>query len=207
MLTTLSTWRILVNVNLLPIPETTEALLQVHDRLSEWLNGPVAIRREPLIGELRPDALLEADDITFIVEYSRKTDVVSLERAIHLLGAVEAEMDSSSHVVPLLVVPYLSKQARDLCEQNRIHCVDLSGNATIRARGKHSALIVEIAGKQNRYETRGRPGNTFAPKASRLPRFMLSNVRSSFRQITIAEETGLDPGYVSRLVKNLIAAR
>jgi hypothetical protein len=88
---------------------------------------------------------------------------------------------------------------RRICEEACVSWLDLSGNARIIAPG----LRVIIEGKTNQFIVRGRPANVFAPKSSRVVRRLLIQPSKYVCQREIARATGLDEGFVSRLVIRL----
>lgn len=49
----------------------------------------------------------------------------------------------------------------------------------------------------------GRPSNPFAPKSSRISRFLLIHPSQRFRQKKIAERTGVGRGWTSKVVRRL----
>lgn len=99
-------------------------------------------------------------------------------------------------VVPLLVVPFMGDVGKRLCQEQGVSWLDLSGNARIVAPG----LNIRVEGQPNRYKSRGRPANLFAPASARLARALLLWPDRWFAQAELAEEIGLPPGSVSRLL-------
>jgi hypothetical protein len=102
-------------------------------------------------------------------------------------------------VVPVLAVPYMGDVGRRVCQETGVSWIDLSGNASIVAPG----LRVKVEGRPNLYRTRGRPVNLFAPKSSRLTRWLLMHPEESFTQRQIARATGMTEGFVSRIASRL----
>lgn len=101
--------------------------------------------------------------------------------------------------IPLLVVPYMSDAGARVAEDAGVNWLDLSGNASIRAEN----LLVLIQGRPRAYRSRGRPSSPFAPKSARVARVLLLDPSRWWRQKDIVEETGLDNGTVSRVVRRL----
>lgn len=99
----------------------------------------------------------------------------------------------------MVVVPFMGEAGRRLCAQAGVSWLDLSGNADIR--GPRLRILIE--GRPNRYVHLGRPTTPFAPKSSRLARWLLIHPQISFSQRELARETQLDPGQISRLVARL----
>ena len=76
---------------------------------------------------------------------------------------------------------------------------DLSGNAHIVASG----LRIHVEGRPNRFKSAGRPANVFAPKSARVVRWLLIHADQFLTQQAIARATGMDEGFVSRIVTRL----
>jgi hypothetical protein len=88
---------------------------------------------------------------------------------------------------------------KTLCEEGNVGWLDLSGNAHLVAPGVR--IIVE--GKPNRFKRPGRPRSLFAPKSSRIARYLLMKPGESFSQRELAEATRMDEGFTSRIVRKL----
>jgi hypothetical protein len=99
----------------------------------------------------------------------------------------------------------MGQVGRELCESSGTSWLDLCGNAKITAPG----LRIWIEGRPNKYIDRGRPPNLFAPKSSRIARQLLLDPLDALEpirfksQAQLAQETGLDDGYVSKIVRGL----
>jgi len=113
-------------------------------------------------------------------------------------AATLPETDPKS--LPLVVVPFMGSSGSTLCAESAISWIDLSGNASISA---GSSLRIHIEGKPNRFKTKGRPRNLFAPKSSRISRCLLASPERSFTQRELAETCDLDEGFTSRVVHGL----
>ena len=99
----------------------------------------------------------------------------------------------------LLVTPFLSDGAKNLCAEHQISWFDLSGNAHIIAPN----LRVIIEGKPNLYKEVGRPSNIFAPKSARVARWLLMHPNQVWKQKDIAQNTDMTEAFVSRIIKSL----
>lgn len=146
-----------------------------------------------------PDLVLTAGPREFRVAMRANAQYATVHRAIGQLQLVVR----GSAATPLLGVPYMPPASAELCRREGISWFDLSGNADIHAPG----VLIEFRGHPNRYRRPGRPASVFAPKSSRIARALLIEPGRHLRQQDVAEETGLDAGYVSRIVQRLVAAR
>ena len=100
---------------------------------------------------------------------------------------------------PLIVVPYMGEVGDRLCREAGVAWMDLSGNARIQV----GNLFIHVSGNPNEFKRVGRPSNAFAAKSSRITRYLLQHPNDSFLQAELAEATGLDPGYTSKIVHRL----
>lgn len=102
-------------------------------------------------------------------------------------------------VIPVLVVPFMSRGGAEAADRARLNWVDLSGNAHIRAENLH----LWILGRPNKWRSRGRPSSPFAPRSARVTRMLLLDPVRWWLQKDLVAATGLDDGSVSRIVRRL----
>jgi hypothetical protein len=146
------------------------------------------------------DAILEVPGgTTFLVEFKAGAGVEAVGAA---LRQIEALGPPESREVPLLVVPFMGEVGKSLCERAGVAWLDLSGNARITTPG----LRVVIEGRPNRHARRGRPSDPFAPQASRISRTLLLDPEAEWAQSALVRQTGVDKGFVSRILKRLEAS-
>ncbi len=143
------------------------------------------------------DLVIVAAGRTFVVECRKSTSVAPIAAAAKKVQELGKRV--GRHAVPLVAVPFMGDAGRKVCEEASIGWIDLSGNAHIVAPG----LRVIVEGRSNRFRSVGRPSNLFAPKSSRLVRWLLIHPDKPTRQREIARATGLDEGLMSRLVSRL----
>jgi hypothetical protein len=104
-------------------------------------------------------------------------------------------------LVPILAVPFMGETGRRLCAEAGLSWIDLSGNGWIEAPGRR----IRILGHSNRFASRGRPADVFAPRSSRVVRALLTEPDRAVTQGELVAITGVDKGRVSRLVRRLEA--
>ena len=170
----------------------------MRDVLSEYLKVPAgSILFKKASKKNSADAIVETDQNTFLVEFrSSSAKAPMLLAKINLL---ERKQSFAEKVIPLVVVPYMGDVGRRSLEEARISWVDLSGNAHIEAPG----LLIRVMGKPNRFKEAGRPANIFAPRSSRITREFLINTEQFITQRELAQRTGLDEGFTSRIIHRL----
>jgi Transcriptional regulator, AbiEi antitoxin, Type IV TA system len=110
---------------------------------------------------------------------------------------VEGQQES---VVPVVVAPYLSEDARALCTESKVGFLDFEGNASIRFPGFF--LSREVAGKPpaERRELR----SLFKPKSAQVMRTMLRDPTRQWRVADLAKESFVSMGHVSNVRSSLL---
>jgi predicted transcriptional regulator len=99
----------------------------------------------------------------------------------------------------LLVAKYLSEEKRNQCKDAKINFVDLSGNVFIAING----IYIERIGEKNKFPEKRLGRNPFSDKASLILRALMADVDKLWGIRELAESVNLDPGFVSRMVKEL----
>jgi hypothetical protein len=183
------------------IPSEHEAIENVAARLAELLGmDRERVRRARLTkrkGIRSDDVVLRAGSLTFAVAWKNSGTIGPVTAAVeHLRGR---SADYASSAVPLVTVPFMGNAARALCDEAGVPWLDLSGNARLLAPG----VRILVEGKPNLYRRRGRPSTAFAPKSSRVARWLLMHPGRAFAQREIARAAGVDEGQVSRIVAKL----
>lgn len=173
---------------------------EVQSRLGElfrdWFpNEPIEIRTESTIEDFRTDILLELGSLHFAGEISNRGDLAAVKKALDRFRRIDLPVGA----IELLIVPYMRESGAQRCREQNISWVDLSGNAHIAS----DRILVHVEGKPNRYRDAREGVNPFAPKSSRVVRFLLQHPEESFSQQNIAERTQLGESYVSKIVRSL----
>lgn len=173
------------------------------DLLASWLDRPAPRFRvdAPLrakSGARRvADLLVEQGPLRLVVEVKASGAAAPVGSMIEQAKGLASVAGGRS--VPVVAVPYMGPTGRRLCAEAGVSWFDLSGNAHIVAPN----LRILIEGKPNRFLRAGRPSSVFAPKSARVARRLLIEPRRAFRQQELARATGLDDGFVSRIVRRL----
>ncbi len=107
---------------------------------------------------------------------------------------------SREGLIPVVAAPYIGDVGRKLCAEAGVCWLDLSGNAHLVAPG----LRVMVEGKPNQFKRRGRPRSLFAPKSSRIARYLLQHPNYPITQRELALATSMDEGFTSRIVRGLV---
>ncbi|MEW6777931.1 MAG: type IV toxin-antitoxin system AbiEi family antitoxin [Bdellovibrionota bacterium] len=169
-------------------------------KLLEKVTGlPVRVEEAPnrKRGVEGPDFALRAGDYTFLVEVKSSSAAGPVDLAVQHLKKLLPK--GRKNTIPLLVVPYMGNTGWAKCLEADVSWLDLSGNARIKAPG----LIIGLQVYPNRFKGKGRPSTAFAPKSSRVARWLLLHPQAPVTQREIARSTGLGEGFVSRIVARL----
>ncbi len=204
---------VLIAVYLVNMPRLSEkqAVGHVVKKLADILGLPdAAVYVEHDVGDGRIDALVSAGQYRFVMEYKSAGTAGLVASAIEQLRAYLPHVGGVA--IPLVVVPYMGEVGRGRCAEAETSWMDLSGNADISAPG----LRVYIEGRPNKFKRRGRPSTAFAPKSSRVARWLLMNPDIAWtedqsddatdgpvRQKDLVSGTELGRGYVSRVFGKL----
>jgi hypothetical protein len=174
-----------------------EAARQLPRLLGELLDEEdLKLDREPEVapGRRMDFAFTDSRGRRWIVEFKADSRPGRVHDSVTQLRAY-----AGRDAIPLLVVPYMSDAGARVAEDAGVNWLDLSGNASIRAEN----LLVRVLGRPSAYRSRGRPSSPFAPKSARVARVLLLDPSRWWRQKDLVEETGLDNGTVSRVVRRL----
>jgi hypothetical protein len=173
------------------------ALRELPGRLGELLDRPAEIFRPDEESADRRIDLAFADDRgrRWLIELKSS----STPGVVAAAGEQLAGYAAAGHLIPVLVVPYMTDAGAATAAERDINWLDLSGNAHIRDEG----LYVQVRGHPNAFPSRGRPSSPFAPKSSRVVRALLDDPERWWRQKDLVPATQLDDGRISRIVRRL----
>lgn len=101
---------------------------------------------------------------------------------------------------PVFVAPYLSPDARDLCNKNQVSYLDLEGNARIVFPGFFMLRSVASKPVSERRELR----SLFKPKSAAVLRSLLRSPARCWRVTELASASMVSVGHVSNVCSNLL---
>lgn len=101
--------------------------------------------------------------------------------------------------VPVLVAPYVSPKWQEVCRNEGVGFIDLSGNVYL----KFKSIFIERIGFSNKFPVKRKGRSPFSDKASLVLRALLSKGGRSWGIRELAQEIALDPGYVSRMAREI----
>jgi len=175
---------------------------QIEQRFSELLaktlGQHVSLKVSRRQSKSGPDFFIRAGSHRFAVECKSSGAAGPVAAAIEQLRKYTAD---SRELIPVVAVPYMGDVGRHLCEEAGMNLIDLSGNAHLSAPG----LLIHVEGCPNLFKAAGRPSDVFAPKSSRITRWLLANSHSAWSIRALAKSTDMDPGLTSRVIGRLEA--
>ena len=146
-----------------------------------------------------PDAIIcvNFEDLCFklIIEVSVHNSLPIFTEKISRLKSLYRH----NKMVPVILARYLSPQRQELCQNEGVCFIDLSGNVYLR----YKSFYVERVGFRTKFPEKRNGRNPFSDKASLILRVMLKDAEHLWGIREMAEETGLNPGYVSRIAEEL----
>jgi hypothetical protein len=170
-------------------------------RLPEAMAGLLALAQDQIQVEMGAagdvDAVVKAAGQTFAVELTEAASAGPV--AVHAERAANAAKALRRRAIPVVAVPYMGPSGKDACERAGVSWLDFSGNAHIVAPG----IRIIVDGRPNQFPKRGRPSSAFAPKSSRIARWLLMHPAQAMAQREISQATDVSEGLVSRVVSRL----
>lgn len=170
----------------------------VTERSTTSVGGPNA--REPTVIDpvLKLQVANSNVSAMFVVEAKSSVSPRDAER---LTAGLSGTLRHLANMPVLVVAPWLSARTQDVLREQDISYVDLTGNAWIRL--NFPAIFVSAVGASRNPEPREREQVRLrGAKAGRLVRTLV-DVQPPYGVRELATATGLNPGYVSRLLDAL----
>lgn len=103
------------------------------------------------------------------------------------------------HALPVIIAPYLSSEARDLCAKAGVGSFDLAGNAHLEASG----IYVDIGGRPNPNVRERVTRSPFVGRSEHIVRTLLLNPERCWTMRELAGEAGVSLGLASMVTSEL----
>lgn len=161
------------------------------------------VKNDEFATDLIVDAKHGSKAYCFCVEIKRAGYPQYIRDAISTL---EGFKKSHSDCYPIIVVPLIGEQGKNICDKHNVGYVDTAGNVKIVTGG----IFIEKESQSNKVpdflkdETLGQ--SIFSPKASRITKCFVYEPKRKWIQKEISDKTGLSKGMVSRIVKRMVNA-
>ena len=107
---------------------------------------------------------------------------------------------SSENVYGVVGVPFISPESAQLCLEAGLGYLDLSGNCHFEFEG----VYIHIKGNANRFKSERSLKTLFSPKATRVLRYLLSDIHRLWKVKDLQVESGVSLGLVSNIRKLLL---
>jgi len=169
--------------------------------LSEILAVPQDEVFPSVPGTLDVDLMVSTPGLTFVIHVVGTCSAGLVADRSQRVGHAAKALGEGA--IPVVAVPFMTGAGKQACERTAVSWFDFSGNAHLIGPG----IRVIIDGRPNRFRTRGRSENVFAPKGSRVARYLLMHSDESVIQRELARATDMSEGFVSRIVGRLAAER
>lgn len=143
----------------------------------------------------RPDLVAElkyaGKPLILIAEVKANGQPKAVRDAAHQVRRQASEIDGD--VVPMIIVPFLSEQAQQVCRDEKVAYLDLMGNCR---------LVFDTVFVERRVEGRPEPErralrSLFKPKSARILRAMLQEPERRWRVVELAHAAQVSIGLVS----------
>lgn len=134
------------------------------------------------------------------LELKSRGEPAFLYQAITQLKTLRKRYAETGKPIFLFVVaPFISKFGRQVCKDNNINFIDLSGNYSISI----TPFSLEKTGEENKQREQKVLKNLFAPKASRIIRVLLENPGKSWSLRQLAKEAGISASLAHHVFNKL----
>ena len=189
--------------------EAVEAVTALLDRIP--ILEVISVEREHRTSSNREiDGVVHLDNdgrrVALVIEVKSKGQPRYVRNAIYQLRDYVTHMNNSEfgtkvqQVVPMLVTPYLSPEARGICDEYKVCYLDLYGNARLTF---GNVFIERSVADKPKSETRSLR-SIFSPKAAAILRLMLRNPGEAWRVTELAERADASLGHVSNVRRSLL---
>jgi hypothetical protein len=183
-----------------PMKLESLALSAARQALEQYAKQPIRQQEvEPRRGVA--DAIFRLDGEQFVVEVKSNARSDSVARSIAQLRAAAAHYPNGE---PLLIVPSMGEIGAAICKQEGINWIDLNGNASVDT----DHLRIYVRGRRDgssNFAASEIGTNPFSKTASRVTHALLTDPLKEWNRSELESLTGLDKGYVSKIVAALSA--
>ncbi len=150
---------------------------------------------------IRPDILVKVRhqerEQVLLVEF-RKNGQPRLAR--DAVNQLQRYLNKVPGAYGIFMAPYISPAAAEICKQDGVGYLDLSGNGRIC----FDSVYIEQEGRPNLFAEKRDLRSLYSPKAERVLRVLLNNPNKTWKTVELADETRVSLGQVSNVKKLLV---
>jgi len=159
------------------------------------------MRREPGGGQIGPDLLLKLvlpdGEVDLLIEVKANGQPRFARQAVNELLRYRNSFPKSHGV---FMAPYISLKAAEICTQEDIGYIDLSGNCRL----SFGRVYIEQEGKPNIFAKKRDLRSLYSPRAERILRVLLNNSRRAWKVAELADAAQVSLGQSSNVKKLLM---
>jgi Transcriptional regulator, AbiEi antitoxin, Type IV TA system len=162
-----------------------------------------SVEVEPRVGRHEIDVLVrltaarQSHVLVCEAKYSGQPRYVR-QGLLHLRNYLER---SNQPATPVLIAPYLSPEARTICQENKVGYLDLQGNVRLEFDGVFIERIVADKPAPDRRELK----SLFRPKSALVLKTLLRDPERRWRVEELARSAGVSLGHASNVRSGLLA--
>lgn len=155
------------------------------------------------INTLGPDFVLKLKKANFskTIFFEVKNNGQPREARISI-GQLQNYIKENPSAYGVLVAPYISDQAAEICKESNVGILDFAGNCRLA----FDDVFVEFKGASNPFNVRRELKTLYSPKSSRVLRVLLNQPNRCWKLKDLSLESQVSLGQVSN-VKNLLEYR
>lgn len=158
------------------------------------------IRREPKLQAVQPDLVatvkMKGRTVKLIAEVKTNGEPRIARNAANQLVRYVDQVPKSYGV---FIAPYITKAAAEICTQDGLGYLDLSGNCCLC----FGSVYVEQKGQPNRFLEKRRLRSLFSPKSERVLRVLAADPHRAWKITDLAAEAEVSVGQVANVKKRL----
>ena len=141
--------------------------------------------------------IIKGKSLNLIVEVKNNGEPRNARQAVNQLLRYKKNL---SDVYGILIAPYISQQAADICIDAGIGYIDLSGNCYL----SFENVFIHKEGKPNLFSTSRSLRSLYSPKAERILRVLMINGPKDWKIEELAKEADVSIGLVAKVKKLLL---
>ena len=140
------------------------------------------------------------EDKTYVITVEVKSSAQPRQIRASILDLLTVGRNPNQTIVPMLIAPYLSPEARAICAEHKVSYLDMEGNCRI----SFDAVFIERNVSTKPILQRREFKSLFTPKSSRVLGAMMADPFQSWKVHDLAKNSKISIGHVSNVRKALL---